>query len=333
MAISQIGTKTTETGVNTNSITKSYTLVSGSDRVLVVGVGSTDSFDGGSTVSTVTYNGVSLTKQAEADNTIPVASIWTLVEASLPSNGAHNVVVTFNGSETPAGSAIVIDCFESVDSVGNTESTTHSSTASYNQTQSPLDTSVDSLIVEASAHAATTGGSAKSGQTNTTEISISGGEFGYSNKDAGTSSSTTIGYESYASGDSHAQVAIELVETDPINVSPSPVTGSGSVEDVTLSASGSATISPSSLSGSGSVSDMGDIINTDLLLESVTSTSAVSDVGLSGGGSASFSVDEVSGAGSVSNVKIENGTFVRVQDPTGVFTKVPDPTGTFTRVN
>ena len=79
------------------SHTFSYTVGSGSNRVLFVGVGSYNA-TGGNKVSGVTYNGVAMTlvDTAEAQSNTFI-SLWRLDN---PASGANNVVVTFSTSQT-----------------------------------------------------------------------------------------------------------------------------------------------------------------------------------------------------------------------------------------
>ena len=79
------------------SHTVSLTIGSGSDRMLA-GFASFEK-SGGETAdsaTSVTYNGTNLTFTAESDNTVlDHSEVWYLGEASLPSAGAYNLVVTW----------------------------------------------------------------------------------------------------------------------------------------------------------------------------------------------------------------------------------------------
>ena len=81
--------------LDTSSLTLSSHTVSGTNRVLLVGV----SIPGNRAVNSITYNGVSLTKINSA-STGSLSSdarmeLWQLVA---PDTGTHNIVITLNGS-------------------------------------------------------------------------------------------------------------------------------------------------------------------------------------------------------------------------------------------
>lgn len=83
-------------------LTFQYSIGSGSNRILIVGVGWEDSTDG-KTVTEVTYDGESLTKIADEDthrSGSTNAYVWLgyLLEEDLPSSGSHDVVVTASAS-------------------------------------------------------------------------------------------------------------------------------------------------------------------------------------------------------------------------------------------
>ncbi|KKN66899.1 hypothetical protein LCGC14_0466740 [marine sediment metagenome] len=76
------------------SITFSHT-VAGSDRILFVTVSTLDTVLGDRTVSTVTYNAVSMSLVAAADSPNHRSELWFLIA---PATGANNVVVTMGGT-------------------------------------------------------------------------------------------------------------------------------------------------------------------------------------------------------------------------------------------
>ncbi len=94
-----------------SSDTVSHT-TAGSDRLMLVGI----SFgqDKGDSVSSVTYNGTSLSLVGARDNSIPLSSrveIWSLVA---PDTGMHDVVVNYSGTNH-IGATIGVMTFNGVD--------------------------------------------------------------------------------------------------------------------------------------------------------------------------------------------------------------------------
>ncbi len=83
-----------EASGTSTSLTYSHT-TSGDDRLLIVGVSYNDNED---LSTTVTYNGVSMTKIAEAtQGSFIYASLWYL---EAPATGANDIVVTISASKT-----------------------------------------------------------------------------------------------------------------------------------------------------------------------------------------------------------------------------------------
>jgi hypothetical protein len=84
-----------------SSVTVSHTIGGNARRVLIVGVTWKDS--NFTQVSSVTYNGISMTLLTQVDDTnTPRAysAIYYLLQADLPAAGAYNVVVTFGQALT-----------------------------------------------------------------------------------------------------------------------------------------------------------------------------------------------------------------------------------------
>lgn len=85
------GTDGGNNGGATTSRTFSFTVSSGSDRILLVGfVG--DLVSGADDVSSVTYNGVAMTLANKTDNTSRYQYLYYMLN---PPTGAHNVVITY----------------------------------------------------------------------------------------------------------------------------------------------------------------------------------------------------------------------------------------------
>lgn len=78
------------------SKTLSYTIGSGSNRVLGVWIRT----DGTASPTSVVYNSVALTKLYEISETYGRASFWYILESSLPSAGAHNIVINWAASRS-----------------------------------------------------------------------------------------------------------------------------------------------------------------------------------------------------------------------------------------
>jgi hypothetical protein len=81
-----------------NSLTFSHTTGTGSDRILIVSVGI--QFPGTTTINSVTYNAIALTRlSANVKATIAV-EMWYLIA---PPSGAHNVVISLSGATAVTG--------------------------------------------------------------------------------------------------------------------------------------------------------------------------------------------------------------------------------------
>lgn len=81
-----------EIGANSQTLTFSHTTGSGTDRILFVAVATADTSGQSGVASSVTYNGVSLTKIDSANPQVNIdVSLWYLVS---PDSGTHDVVVT-----------------------------------------------------------------------------------------------------------------------------------------------------------------------------------------------------------------------------------------------
>lgn len=117
MAIAELGTDATGTEDSAdNSITVAHTLAAGSNRLVLIKIGCWKS-DGAVTVSSVTYGGVACTEIVSLDLDASTdhffGGIWYIKEASLPSNGSNNVVVTFGAAVVEK--AVVVRALSGVD--------------------------------------------------------------------------------------------------------------------------------------------------------------------------------------------------------------------------
>lgn len=102
-------------GGSGTSRTWSHTVSSGTDRYLFVGfVGDTNA--GNDDVSSVTYNGVSMTLVSKQLQNVNSGNRWTYVYGlANPASGAHNVVVTFASSHWILGGSIEYTGVQGID--------------------------------------------------------------------------------------------------------------------------------------------------------------------------------------------------------------------------
>lgn len=136
--------------------TFSYTVPTGSNRRLVVGVSTNVA---GVSHSTVTYNGASLTKHTEGVRNQTVASVWTI---AAPTEGANNIVVTLSG----ATQQLVVTARSYIDTdqflLGNTGTGSVNSTSI---TSSSIVSATDQMVVDILAVNANDAWTANAGQT------------------------------------------------------------------------------------------------------------------------------------------------------------------------
>ncbi len=90
------------------SITVSFTLPSGSDRI-VIAVEGFEGANSGANATGCTYSGIAMTKAVDASQIVSSfmagCSIWYLLEADLPADGAHDCVLSYPDAKT--GGAIM----------------------------------------------------------------------------------------------------------------------------------------------------------------------------------------------------------------------------------
>jgi len=98
-SIAKVGTDTSATG-NSFTLSFSHTLVTGSDRVVVICVG----IENGDTVDvdSVTYGGVACNKAVDwitgTSGFRYLTEIWYILETDLPSDGPNTVLITASGT-------------------------------------------------------------------------------------------------------------------------------------------------------------------------------------------------------------------------------------------
>jgi prepilin-type N-terminal cleavage/methylation domain-containing protein len=122
-----------------SSRTFSHSIGSGTNRLLVVGV-SIENDPTGPAVSSITYNGQTLTKidsvEVSSDGTMGRTELWYLLEADLPGSGSYNVVVTLSQStnELAVGAISLTDVAQQAPEASNTNSNVGQDTISSNIT-------------------------------------------------------------------------------------------------------------------------------------------------------------------------------------------------------
>ena len=98
----QYDNATSGTVAGNSTITVSHTIGNFRDRILIVGVEAENGT--APTITTITYNGVTMTKIDSEENTSTAVfmhvELWYMLETNLPAAGAHNVVVTAGGTYT-----------------------------------------------------------------------------------------------------------------------------------------------------------------------------------------------------------------------------------------
>jgi hypothetical protein len=100
------------------TMTNAFTIGAGANRLLLVGVSFMRTAANAAYVSSVTYNGVSLTKFLVSEGSIATHyrfEVWTLLEASMPAAGAHNVTATFAWASAPVAIGLGAMSFAGVD--------------------------------------------------------------------------------------------------------------------------------------------------------------------------------------------------------------------------
>lgn len=126
--------ETSENDGSGTSLTVSHTFTAGDNKKLIVFAGGEHS--GAFSVSSVTYDGESLTKITEVNATRNVVSAWYLDDADFPSTpGAYNVVITYSLSVTQTAAHVVgLQGAEQVDVEAYNSSTEESSPTSITTT-------------------------------------------------------------------------------------------------------------------------------------------------------------------------------------------------------
>ena len=137
-----------------NSLTFSYTVGSGSNRLLIVSVGAVDGTTADRQVSGITYNGVALTRGDGRDSTSEFENneVWYLLG---PASGANNVVVTMGG--TCNGISAVAASYTGVQQSSQPDATQTAAITSTTTPSTSITTVADDSLIVASAikHSAT----------------------------------------------------------------------------------------------------------------------------------------------------------------------------------
>jgi len=95
IGIEQQGTMTNFEAIDINysPLSGNHTLVSGSNRLVVVMIAAENS---GATLTGVTYGGVAMTMAVRGPDTVDKAEIWYILEANLPADGVNSVALTWD---------------------------------------------------------------------------------------------------------------------------------------------------------------------------------------------------------------------------------------------
>lgn len=122
-----LGSVATNVSEGVTSISATHTLLAGSNRRVFAVVGVDDSSSTITTISSVTYGGVSMTRVTDGtdtanyqaiDTSTTRAEIWEILEADLPANGSHTVTATASESVGDA-LAIAVYAFKDADQSAN----------------------------------------------------------------------------------------------------------------------------------------------------------------------------------------------------------------------
>lgn len=108
-AISLLGSVASEGYDFVSGITKSFTLSAGSNRLLLVFVWMEDNTSVVGRVSGITYSGTAMTTtgaEITSPDTFLLGTLYYMLEANLPADGAHDVVVSMGSEANEVGIAI-----------------------------------------------------------------------------------------------------------------------------------------------------------------------------------------------------------------------------------
>lgn len=355
MALSLSGSSTEDT-LTTTSDTKTIsgiTASADSKRLLTVSIAWATTSGVSRTTSTVTYNGIALTKAVEITNTTGEntgAAIWYLLDANYPSAGSYDVVVTWSDTLSNPLAHITVQQYQDVNqsSLSNSFTNNPDNSTTFSLTASGLSTARNSFVIDCVA--------ANQGSTVTQDspqvllesatgtVGVNTAFMGSSYEDAGTSSSVDLGWSGAASACDWSGVGLELIDDSPQIITPTGFNSAGafgsSSHNKTHTASG---FNTAVTLGTPSLLDLTilDVLgfNTPSAFGSPTFRKFITPSGFNT--STNF--------GTLTTVKFLNPTglntplgfgtptlvFVwnRVGDSTATFTKDPDPTATFTRID
>ncbi|MBD3345097.1 MAG: hypothetical protein GF401_08560, partial [Chitinivibrionales bacterium] len=196
---------------STNTCSWSHTIGSNDNRVLIVGASAADAGEGSTDnqVTSVTYNGTSMTKIADAGpaggwgEDIEV-SLWYAIESSLPaSGGAYTIAVTYSGTNNNNACAAI----SLYDVAQQAPEANNSSSGLSGTPYSSFSTSVTTLtdgawIVDAQTNKKGTGGYntavPSTGQQNEKEIVNTWAGVGMSTESKATAGSESMGWGSFS---------------------------------------------------------------------------------------------------------------------------------------
>ena len=158
-------------GQGGTSLTFSHTLNAASNRIVVVGAGLDDAGDAFD-IDSVTYNGINLTFKVSIDTGTGAGSeIWYLLEADLPADGAHDIVISYPATITrKSGISVVLEGAkqEAPEASGTDTATTTT------EVSASITTLSDNAMIVALASAAT-GGDWTPGSGETEQLEVDSG--------------------------------------------------------------------------------------------------------------------------------------------------------------
>jgi len=244
--IDRVGLPITQTGSNTNSISQSFTVQSGFNRILIVEASYRSSFPGNTgIVASVTFDGTALTLLTEVTNVGFISDVYTSIfYLVLPEVKTGNIVVTYTGTVQTA--SFIAQEYDNVDPVAPFTAT---NAAVGFGTSSNVDvaSSSDELVIDSHAHGLSNTWIPGIDQTTVATISFSLLFHGFSDKD-GESPTTTMTWSGSIRRWVH--VAGSMQETASSSSSSSLSSSSSSSRSSSSSSSSSSSRSSSSSSSS-----------------------------------------------------------------------------------
>jgi prepilin-type N-terminal cleavage/methylation domain-containing protein len=188
-----------------NPMTFSHTIGGGPNRLLLVGISA--ECNEGISVTSVTYNGQSLTKAAsvQADTgTVGTADLWYLPEAGLPAAGTYNVEITTSGYTSKSVGAISME--------GVAQQAPEASNTNTNVGPDYISTSITTLtdgawVVDVVENGNPNSFTPDGGQTERYDQTASSSDGAASTKEMATAGATSMGWSANANRLAHVVAA------------------------------------------------------------------------------------------------------------------------------